>query len=306
MRRTLDRLLLLETFLKVAERGSVSRAADELEMSQARASRLLKELENQLQLPLIRRNTHGISTTEAGISLAKDARAILNAWDDLVSRHGASHSGGAGLQIALPSDLGPNSLPDVIIDHVAAAPDRLRVRWRVVDDEISFFRSGCDLWVRAGEVRDHGLIVTTVGYVRSIVVISPSHPAAQTVSSPIDLVRLDAVGAQPCARREGRVRLRSATGDDQVVSLAFKALTAGMADAHRATCRGCGFSVLPLPWVVEDLRTGQLKRLLPAWTTEPTPINLVQAPTRYRSASLKKLVDSLRLRVPRIDGVDSS
>ena len=197
-----------------------------------RDSRLLKELENQLQLPLIRRNTHGISTTEAGISLAKDARAILNAWDDLVSRHGASHSGGAGLQIALPSDLGPNSLPDVIIDHVAAAPDRLRVRWRVADDEISFFRSGCDPWVRAGEVRDHGLIVTTVGYVRSIVVISPSHPAARTVSSPIDLVRLDAVGAQPCARREGRVRLRS--------------------------------------------------------------------------ASLKKFVDSLRLRVPRIDGVDPS
>jgi len=304
MHRATDRLLLLDTFLKVCERGSVSRAADDLGMSQARASKLLKELEEQLQVQLVLRNTRQLSITEAGEAFAQDALVLLNAWDSLVEKHSANSSIKKYLKIVLPSDLGQYSLPDIVASHITASHEKLQLRWLISDDEISFFGSGCDLWIRIGKVNDERLIVTTVGYVQSVVVISPLYPNSEDITSPSELAKIDAVG--PVLHYDEEVRLKSSGSEDVVFIPTFSVMSASTADAHRATCHALGYSVLPLPWVAEDIAQGRLRRLLPDWGTEPEPINLVRAPNRYRSNSLGGLVESLRQGVQDIVGVSQS
>jgi len=80
MSKPLDRLTLLETFARISDRGSISAAARDLGLSQASASRQLKELEDRLGAQLIRRTTHSIALTPAGQALLRDARELIAGW----------------------------------------------------------------------------------------------------------------------------------------------------------------------------------------------------------------------------------
>jgi LysR family nitrogen assimilation transcriptional regulator len=68
---------LIEYFLRVAEFGSINRAAADLRMSQPSLSRWLSILEHDLGTPLLIRTRQGVRVTDAGQSLLEGARPIL-------------------------------------------------------------------------------------------------------------------------------------------------------------------------------------------------------------------------------------
>jgi LysR family nitrogen assimilation transcriptional regulator len=67
----------LEHFLRVAELGSINRAAKELGLSQPALSRSLSQLEHDLGQQLVVRSRTGITITEAGSILASRGLALL-------------------------------------------------------------------------------------------------------------------------------------------------------------------------------------------------------------------------------------
>ena len=71
----------LRIFLKIAELGSISRAADALGLAQPSLSQQLLRLEDEVGSKLFRRTARGVTTTEAGLIFEKHARQILNSAD---------------------------------------------------------------------------------------------------------------------------------------------------------------------------------------------------------------------------------
>lgn len=67
----------LRAFVAVAEEGHVTRAAERLGMQQPPLTRLLRGLEQELGVLLLRRLPRGVQTTEAGQVLLEEARAVL-------------------------------------------------------------------------------------------------------------------------------------------------------------------------------------------------------------------------------------
>jgi LysR family nitrogen assimilation transcriptional regulator len=67
----------LDHFLQIVQAGSVSRAADRLDMSQPALSRELRELEQELGVPLLKRHARGVTLTPAGEALKRRAELIL-------------------------------------------------------------------------------------------------------------------------------------------------------------------------------------------------------------------------------------
>ena len=65
-RRLLPSLNALRTFEAVARYGSFTRAAEELNVTQSAASRLVRSLEDYLQLPLFTRQSRHIELTDEG------------------------------------------------------------------------------------------------------------------------------------------------------------------------------------------------------------------------------------------------
>jgi DNA-binding transcriptional LysR family regulator len=67
---------LLETFVRVAEKGSLTAAARALGLSQPTASRYVQALEEQIGAKLFVRHSRGLGLTERGTELFRTARAL--------------------------------------------------------------------------------------------------------------------------------------------------------------------------------------------------------------------------------------
>jgi len=76
----------LETFIKVADLGSFSKAADALFVSPTAIIKQVNILESDLALQLFVRTHRGVKLTEAGTSLYNDAKYVIQYSKDSVSR----------------------------------------------------------------------------------------------------------------------------------------------------------------------------------------------------------------------------
>ncbi|MCB5363788.1 LysR family transcriptional regulator [Pusillimonas sp. CC-YST705] len=92
---------LLEYFLRVAERGSINRSAQELHLSQSALSRHMATLEHSLGASLFHRTRGGVTLTEAGELLAQRAGPILRQLTLLKEQVGDKAAG--QLAVGLPA-----------------------------------------------------------------------------------------------------------------------------------------------------------------------------------------------------------
>lgn len=72
----------LRYFLTICEYGNITRAAQEIHISQQTLSKQMKDFEAELGVPLFVRNIRGVKLTRYGQSLLKPARQIIKAVDD--------------------------------------------------------------------------------------------------------------------------------------------------------------------------------------------------------------------------------
>ena len=75
MKTTLDEMQL---FVSVVDLGSISAAAEQLELTVSAASRTLTRLEHKLETTLLNRTTRRLTLTDEGASFLEQARGILD------------------------------------------------------------------------------------------------------------------------------------------------------------------------------------------------------------------------------------
>ncbi|MFC6618888.1 LysR family transcriptional regulator [Deinococcus radiophilus] len=120
----------LVAFSVVAELGSVSRAAEKLNLSQPTVSSQLRALQDQFGEPLYRRKAHGVSLTPAGENLLPYAHAVARSLRQ-VSDHiaGVQERPERVLRLGLAYSLGRRAY-DLVTD---AAAQRLQLQLLVGD-----------------------------------------------------------------------------------------------------------------------------------------------------------------------------
>ncbi len=94
-------------FISVAETGSFSQAAVSLRLSQPLLSRQVRNLEEELGLPLFYRNGRGATLTEAGRCLLRNARHVRDAIEATYSELGQLRNLLAGTAaVGMPTSVG--------------------------------------------------------------------------------------------------------------------------------------------------------------------------------------------------------
>ncbi len=306
MSSALDRLTLLETFARIAERGSISAAARDLGLSQASASRHLQDLEARLGVQVVRRSTHALSLTPAGLALLGDARALLADWQGLEERHAvAGAAGEAGevrgaLKVVAPVALGQGALAEVAVRFQVTHPG-VALTWELSDEAIRFAEVGCDCWVRVGPVPDDSLIVRRLGRVERLAVASPALLGGRKIDRPAALAKLPFVALAPY--EGGRVALWNRRGGQADLRPEVRLSSNNIVAVRRAALMGVGAAVLPRWFVAEDLAAGNLVDVLPRWRAATFDINAAFLPARYQPRRLTLFLESLAEGVAGIPGV---
>ena len=303
MSRPLDRLTLLETFARIAERGSISAAARDLGLSQASASRQLKELEDRLETDLIRRTTHALSLTAAGEALLSDARSLLSNWDALEERHGSARSALQGpLKVVAPVALGQSHLADIAF-RFQRAHREISMSWQLRDEPIRFAEIGCDCWIKVGPVPDDTLIVRPLGQVERLAVATPDLVGSADIRSPQDIDDLPCAALDPFEGR--RIQLTNRDGIRSTIAPAVHLSTNNIVAQRRAAVLGVGFAVMPRWFVAEDLAAGRLCDLLPDWRADSLIVNAAYLPARHQPRRLVAFLDAMTREVASIPGIDA-
>src|SRR5246127_1134876 len=91
----MDRLVAMQTFVRVVETGSFSAAARQLGVGQPAVSKSVAQLEDYLGVKLLARSTRGLAPTEAGLGYLDRARRAL---EEAAEAELAARGAGAGLK----------------------------------------------------------------------------------------------------------------------------------------------------------------------------------------------------------------
>lgn len=303
MSKSLDRLTLLSTFVRIAERGSISAAARDLGLSQASASRHLSELEARLNTALIERTTHNLALTETGRTALEDARDLLNGWSALAERFEDGHDLTGTLRVIAPIALGQMHLIDAVLDWRVSHPN-LHINWQLDDAEINLSETGADVWIRIGRPRDDRLIVRELMQVERLVVAHPDLVADQASIDPNSLEHLPAVSLSPF---EGaRLPLQRRDGQSVIVSANSNLVTNNIFAALSAVRKGLGVAVMPRWLISEDLKTGALIDVLPEWRAPALTATACYLPSRRQSRALNAFLSITETALSKLAGADSA
>ncbi|WP_238364682.1 LysR family transcriptional regulator [Mesobacterium pallidum] len=114
----------LRAFLAVAEAESFTGAAERMNLTQSAVSMLVRQMEEDLRLPLFVRSGRGATLTEFGASIRPTAARVLADVDNIADAAADLRSLQRGqLRIAVPQLLGTCWLPDVLTRFRAAYPE---------------------------------------------------------------------------------------------------------------------------------------------------------------------------------------
>ncbi|MEO4043008.1 LysR family transcriptional regulator [Hoeflea sp. CAU 1731] len=115
---------LIRSFLAVAENGTLAQAAERLGVSQPTIGRHIDALEAELGLTLFSRGRHGMTPTEAGLSLIDDARDMRRGADHLALRAaGKVENVGGTVRITASEVVATFILPAIIAGFAQEEPD---------------------------------------------------------------------------------------------------------------------------------------------------------------------------------------
>jgi LysR family transcriptional regulator for bpeEF and oprC len=165
----------LNTFVRVGERLSFTKAAADLRTTPSVVSKHMKELEAALGFSLLNRSTHGIALTDAGEGLFQSCLQMLSTIDGYVIEARNLQKGPVGtLRVQAASDYARHVLAPVISDFANRHPG-LRIHLFAAIDGSGAADDGFDVIVAGSKPSLPGMVDRDLGAVQHVVCASPAY-----------------------------------------------------------------------------------------------------------------------------------
>lgn len=293
-----DRMLLIETFVRIVEAGSLSAAAAQLGATQPTVSRRLQQLERSLAVRLLQRSTHAIGLTEDGQRCYERAKELLASWQSFESEvRGAGEALAGTLRVVAPHAFGQNQFMDALAQYLRQYP-RMHVEWLLHDRLPDFIAENIDCAIKVGPVEDPSVVAVKLGEVPRSVMAAPSLLGGGPVPAhPSELAGLPWLALRTFYRDQ--VSLTHVdTGEVASFEIQPRLSTDGLYALRKAALLGLGVGIASAWALREELATGQLVQLAPQWRAAPLPVYLVYAPSRLQPARLRRFIETMREHLP--------
>lgn len=288
----MDRFKAMQTFVHIADQGSLTRAAETLGSSLPAVVRALAALEAHLGVRLFHRTTRRLSLTEEGRHYLPSARDVLLAAEaaDLALKAEAREPAGR-LTVTAP----------VLFGHMYVAPAIVRFMQRytkvqcsvlLYDRTVNLLEEGIDVGIRIGTLKDSSLVAQAIGSIRHVVVASPACLARHgTPAHPRDLAGAPCVHGQIGASVQWQF---NDAGKPLSVTLASRLEFNHLAPAIEACAADMGFGHFLSYQVLPHVAQGRLVRVLEDFELPPRPVQLVYPSARLLPARTRSFIDWMK------------
>jgi DNA-binding transcriptional LysR family regulator len=271
----------MQTFARVAELASFTRAAESLGLPKASASNAVQQLETSLGTRLLHRTTRKVRLTQDGEVYYQRCRDVLSEVDELQSMF---QRGGQQLRGHLRVDMSAGVALNFAIERLPeflAAHPLIELELSTTDRLVDIVREGFDCVLRTANLSDSSLIARPLGAFRVINCASPAYIAHHGKPRSLeDLTRhrlihyVSTMGARSPGWEfpdESGYRSLPMAG----------ALTVNSSSAYVAACvAGMGLIQAPAVGLQPLIERGLLVEVLADFPAEPMPVSLLYANRR--------------------------
>ena len=291
----MDRLDAMQVFVRVAELGSFSAVAAQLDVARSVVTRQVAALEKRLGVKLIARTTRRLGLTAEGAGYLEKCREILNLVEASESALDGERATPRGhIRLGAPLAFGVRHVMPIVTDFVAAYPE-VSIDLDLTDRRVNLVEEGIDLSVRITSQLDDTAVARKLSVCRSTVVASPEYLKKRgTPRHPDDLVKHECFGYTPAMRSmwpfmiDGaltwvpvRGRIQSNNGDALL----------------EPVIRGRGIAYQPTFLTCDAVRTGKLKVILTRHPPAELGIYAIYPGNRYVPHRVRVLADFLAVRL---------
>jgi len=167
----------IETFLAVANGGSLASAAKALRLTPSAVSRSIARLEQRLGVTLMRRTTRSLALTAEGQAYRDRMTVLLADIATVEAGLGEERQGPRGLlRINASPSIGTMGLLPILPRFTARYPDVI-VDLALSDTIVDLVEERADIAIRIGPLRDTRLRAKKLGHSRMMLIASPDYLA---------------------------------------------------------------------------------------------------------------------------------
>lgn len=171
----MDRLLAIETFVRVVDTGSFSAAARIQNMGQPAVSKMIAQLEDWLGVRLLLRSTQGLTPTEAGQNFYARARRTIEEADEAVLAARGTAAGLSGrVRISAAVCFARLHIVPRLPQFLAEHPD-VEVDMLLEDRNVDLVEEGVDLALRMGQQTDPAMTMRKIAERPRRVIATPEY-----------------------------------------------------------------------------------------------------------------------------------
>jgi DNA-binding transcriptional LysR family regulator len=282
----------IQIFISVAKNESVTKAAQELYMTQPSVSLAIQEIEKEFGIVLFKRIKQRIKITEDGQKLFQYASEVLKSYKTL-ENFASSASSQIHLVLACTLSVGEKTLPGIMKDY--PNKNRAIISYKVMPTSLAsqvVAKGEADLGIIIGPVKDQELFNSTLlTRDRLAFVASPNTCYPQNLT-------IEEVANKPLLLREkgswSRDVFEAAVTEK---GLTFKALVE--ADANGClvefAMRSFGIAVLPYSLVKESIEAKRLREISIKDSAFYRDVFLVWRKSSMPSAAVEELSNYLKV-----------
>jgi len=277
----MNQLEAMQTFIRVAELASFTRAADSLGIPKASASTAVQQLEATLGTRLLHRTTRKVQMTHDGLAFYERCKDLLTDVDEvqamfqqgeqsLRGRLRVDMSGGVARLFVLPR------LPEFTQAHPL-----LELELSSTDRLVDLVREGFDCVLRVGPLVDSSLVARPLGAFRIINCASPAYLKRHGTPK-----TLDDLATHQLIHYVSTLGARSPGWEypdgNGYASLPMSgSITVNNSDSYTAACiAGLGLIQAPAAGLRPLIDAGKLVEVMPDYLAEPMPVSLLYANRR--------------------------
>lgn len=295
----------LAIFMRIAEMGSFTHAAQSLGIQKGRASNVVRALEAQLGARLLHRSTRTVHLTEDGRTFYTRARALLADAEELGSLFAGSDAPLTGrLRIDLPTELARSTVLPALPTFMASYPG-IALELSSTDRRVDLIQEGMDCVLRVGGIGDDTLVARSLGAVRMVNAASPAYLSRYGVPRTLEDLSTQGhrmvhytptLGSRPSGWEYPTGRTYA------VLALPGSLSVNNVQNYHGAGLAGLGLIQGGLSSLKPFLLSGDLIEVLPDLRPQSLPVSIVVAHRQNLSRRVRVFVEWLEtLLAPYLD-----